>query len=112
MLTLTFTSRPLRGTHTDDRNVVLKFVYDDSDCDSYQGEPKKNDTCLKMYFHSFFNNELWRQAPVCHLGLSNMAQRHVAFCERHVALHGRHVALHECHVALHVRHAALLIFRH
>ena len=49
---------------------------------------------------------------VFHLGLSNMAQRHVAFYERHVALHERHVALHECHVALHVRHVALLIFRH
>ena len=49
--------------------------------------------------------------PVFHLALSNMAQRHVAFCERHVALHERHVALLECHVALHVRHVALLIFR-
>ena len=41
---------------------------------------------------------------VFHLAFSNMAQRHVAFCERHVALRERHVALH-------VRHAALLIFR-
>ena len=46
---------------------------------------------------------------VFHLALSNMAQRHVAFCERHVALHERHVALLECHVALHVRHVALLL---
>ena len=42
--------------------------------------------------------------PVFHLAISNMAQRHVAFCERHVALHVRHVALQ-------VRHVALLIFR-
>ena len=42
--------------------------------------------------------------PVFHLAISNMAQRHAAFCERHVALHVRHVALH-------VRHVALLIFR-
>ena len=39
VLTLTFTSRPLSGTHTDDHNVVSKVVYDGSDCDSYQGEP-------------------------------------------------------------------------
>ena len=45
-------------------------------------------------------------AAVFHLALSNMAQRHVAFCERHVALHERHVALLECHVAVHVRHVA------
>ena len=32
-------------------------------------------------------------APVFHLAISNMAQRHVAFCERHVALQVRHVAL-------------------
>ena len=38
------------------------------------------------------------------LALSNMAQRHVAFCQRHVALHQRHVAFH-------VRQVALLIFR-
>ena len=31
--------------------------------------------------------------PVFHLAISNMAQRHVAFCERHVALQVRHVAL-------------------
>ena len=48
---------------------------------------------------------------VFHLALSNMAQRHVAFCERHVALHERHVALLKRHVALHERHVALLIFR-
>ena len=30
---------------------------------------------------------------VFHLVISNMAQRHVAFCERHVALHERHDAL-------------------
>ena len=47
---------------------------------------------------------------VFHLAISNMAQRHVAFCERHVALHERHVALLECHVAVHVRHIAHLIF--
>ena len=47
--------------------------------------------------------------PVSHLALSNMAQRHVAFCERHVALHERHVALLEYYVAVHVRHAAHLI---
>ena len=41
---------------------------------------------------------------VFHLAISNMAQRHVAFCKRHVALYGRHAALHE-------RHVALLIFR-
>ena len=38
-----------------------------------------------------------------HLALSNMAQRHVAFCKRHVSLHERHVALFVCHVALHMR---------
>ena len=32
-------------------------------------------------------------APVFHLAISNMAQRHVAFCERHAALQVRHVAL-------------------
>ena len=37
---------------------------------------------------------------VFHLALSNMAQRHVAFCESHFALH----------FALHVRHVAFLIF--
>ena len=37
---------------------------------------------------------------VFHLAISNMAQRHIAFCERHVALHVRHVALHVHHVAL------------
>ena len=42
--------------------------------------------------------------PVFHLAISNIAQRHVAFCERHVALHVRHVAFH-------VRHVALPIFR-
>ena len=46
-----------------------------------------------------------------HLAISNMAQRHVAFCDRHVALHERHVAQYVWHVALHVRHVALLIFR-
>ena len=51
------------------------------------------------------------QVSVFHLALSNIAQRHVAFCERHVALHERHVALHECHVALYERHVALLISR-
>ena len=30
---------------------------------------------------------------VFHLAISNMAQRHCAFCERHVALQVRHVAL-------------------
>ena len=30
---------------------------------------------------------------VFHLAISNMAQRHVAFCERHAALQVRHVAL-------------------
>ena len=30
---------------------------------------------------------------VFHLAISNMAQRHAAFCERHVALQVRHVAL-------------------
>ena len=48
---------------------------------------------------------------VFHLAISNMAQRHVAFCERHVAFHERHVALCVRHVALHVLHDALLIFR-
>ena len=48
---------------------------------------------------------------VFHLALSNMAQRHVAFCERHVALHERHVALHVRHAALHVPYVVLLIFR-
>ena len=48
---------------------------------------------------------------VFHLAISNMAQRHVAFCERHVALHVRHVALHMRHVALQtLRHVALLIY--
>ena len=41
---------------------------------------------------------------VFHLAISNMAQRHVAFCERHVALHMRHVALQT------LRHVALLIY--
>ena len=41
---------------------------------------------------------------VFHLAISNMAKRHVAFCERHLALHVRHIALH-------MRHVALLIFR-
>ena len=53
VLTLTFTSCTLSGTHTNDRNVVSSVVYDDSDCDSYQDEPQKNDNCLKMYLHSF-----------------------------------------------------------
>ena len=43
-------------------------------------------------------------SSVFHLNISNMAQRHVAFCERHVALHERHVTL--C-----VHHADVLIFR-
>ena len=47
--------------------------------------------------------------PVFHLALSNMVQRHVAFCEHHVALHERHVVLLECHAAVHVRHVAHLI---
>ena len=55
-------------------------------------------------------NEYLVSRAVFHLVFSNMAQRHVAFCERHDALHERHVALHECHVTLHVRHAALLTF--
>ena len=41
---------------------------------------------------------------VFYLAISNMAQRHVAFCERHVALHEHHVALQVRHVALQVRH--------
>ena len=48
---------------------------------------------------------------VFHLAISNMAQRHVAFCERHFALHVCHVALQVRHVALQVRHVALQIFR-
>ena len=48
---------------------------------------------------------------VFHPALSNMVQRHVAFCERHVTLHECKVALLECHVALHVCHVAYLIFR-
>ena len=41
------------------------------------------------------NSSSWAYSigPVFHLAISNMAQRHVAFCERHVALHVRHVAL-------------------
>ena len=46
-----------------------------------------------------------------HLAISNMAQRHVAFCERHGTLYVRHVVLHVRHVALQVRHVAFLIFR-
>ena len=60
VLTLTFTSRPLSGTHTDDRNVVLKVVYDDSDCDSYQGQPTKKRYLFKNVPSQFFNNKLWR----------------------------------------------------
>ena len=62
VLTLKFTSRPLSGTHTDDRNVVSKVVYDDSDCASYQGEPTKKRYLFKNVPSQFFNNELWRQA--------------------------------------------------
>ena len=62
VLTLTFTSHLLSGTHTDDRNVVLKVVYDDSDCDSYQGQPTKKRYLFKNVPSQFFNNELWRQA--------------------------------------------------
>ena len=48
---------------------------------------------------------------VFHLAISNMAHRHVAFCESHVALHVRHGALHMRHVALQtLRHVALLIY--
>ena len=63
---------------------------------------------------------LRQNISVFHLAFSNMAQRHVAFCERYVALHEHHVVFHErhvalqesqCHVALHVRRAALLILR-
>ena len=43
--------------------------------------------------------------------ISNMALRHVAFCERHVALLGSHVALHVRHVSLHEQHVTLLILR-
>ena len=57
------------------------------------------------------NNTIGKPLPVFHLAISNMAQRHVAFCERHVALHKRHVAFHVRHVALSVRHVALRIFR-
>ena len=50
-------------------------------------------------------NYIWQQKQsVSHLAISNMALRHVAFCERHVALRERHVAIH-------VRHVAFLIFR-
>ena len=41
---------------------------------------------------------------VFHLAISNIALRHIAFCERHVALR-------EHHVAIYVRHVAFLIFR-
>ena len=72
-----------------------------------------------------WSDKLWSCLSVCprfhyrkpmglsvfHLVISNMAQRHVSFCERHVVLHERHVALHVRHVALHVGHVALLIFR-
>ena len=34
--------------------------------------------------------EQFSQTAVFHLAISNMAQRHVAFCERHVTLHERH----------------------
>ena len=66
----------------------------------------------------FIHAILGCDTTVFHLAISNMAQRHVAFCERHVAFCERHVALYErhvalCvhHVALHVRHADLVIFR-
>ena len=44
--------------------------------------------------------ESFKPYTVFHLALSNMAQRHVAFCGRHVALPECHFVLHECHVAL------------
>ena len=47
------------------------------------------------------------QMAVFHLAISNMAQRHVAFCERHVALQPVQVR----HAALQVRHVAFQIFR-
>ena len=56
-------------------------------------------------------HEVGLSIAMFHLPLSNMVQRHVAFCERHVVFHERHVALLKCIVALHVRHVALLIFR-
>ena len=62
VLTLTFTSRPLNGTHTDDRNVVSSVGYGGSDCDSYQGQPTKKRYLFKNVPLQFFNNELWRQA--------------------------------------------------
>ena len=71
--------------------------------------------CFRMFLearNSSNESDIGIQSvPVFHLALSNMAQRHAAFCERHVDLYERHVALLECHVALHVRHVALLIFR-
>ena len=52
------------------------------------------------YRHTLYLNI---KPPVCkavfHLAISNMAQRHVAFCESHIALHERHDAFHVCHVA-------------
>ena len=67
-----------------------------------------------IYWKNYIKTRLYKSRSSCsklefdltvfHLALSNMVQRHVAFCERHVALRKRHVALLECHVAL-------LIFR-
>ena len=49
----------------------------------------------KIHLFTFQSEE-----AVFHLAISNMAQRHVAFCEHHVVLREHHGALHERHVAL------------
>ena len=71
-----------------------------------------NECCIGVYIEKTPEikhkmKTIWKlksARPVFHLAISNMAQRHVAFCERHVALQVRHVALR-------VRHVALRIFR-
>ena len=42
--------------------MVSKVAYDDSDYDSYQGQPTKKRYLFKNVPSQFFNNELWRQA--------------------------------------------------
>ena len=65
--------------------------------------------------HIVYRSTLWAEYfillkivyfAVFYLVISNMTQRHVAFCERHVAFCKRHVVFCERHVAFCERHVA------
>ena len=94
--------RDIRGTWKNDhKNFFLK---------NFKERPSKLEKGYSQVLvkqtvvYYFYGIEVSEFDPVFHLTSSNMAQRHVAFCERHVALQVRHLALQ-------VRHVALLIFR-